>query len=92
MDVEFDPSKDLANLAKHGVSLAAAEAFDFETAVIDLDDRFDYGEDRMVALGFLKDALFVLVFVDIPTGIRAISLRRATKRESERYAEEAPSP
>ena len=63
--------------------------FDFETALIDLDDRFDYGEERMIALGFIEDTLFVAVFVETEAGVRAISLRPAEARERRRYAEAA---
>ena len=44
MSVEFDPAKNAANLAKHGISLARAADLDFQTAVIRPDQRRDYGE------------------------------------------------
>lgn len=87
MSVSYDPVKDRANIRKHGVSLDRMSDFDFETALIDLDDRFDYGEDRMIALGFIEDTLFVAVIVDTAEGVRAISLRPAEARERRRYAE-----
>jgi uncharacterized DUF497 family protein len=87
MDVEFDPAKDRANIAKHGVSLARAAEFDFRTAVILLDDRFDYGEDRWLATGFIADRLFTLVYVETDRGVRAISLRRSTRLEATIYAQ-----
>ena len=34
MKIEFDAAKDEANLAKHGVSLAAAAAIDLDGAVV----------------------------------------------------------
>ena len=49
MDIEFDPAKDAANIAKHGVSLAAAAEFDIRAVV--RDERRDYDEDRFNALG-----------------------------------------
>lgn len=55
MEIEFDPSKDRANVAKHGVSLADAGSFDWNTALEREDDRFDYGEIRFVALGLIRD-------------------------------------
>ena len=87
MDVSYDPAKNEANVRKHGVSFEQVRAFDFHTALIDLDDRYDYGEDRMIALGFIGEGLYVLVFVETATGIRVISLRPATPREGVRYAE-----
>ena len=44
--IEFDPEKEAANIAKHGVSLRLAERFVPAEALIQLDDRFDYGEPR----------------------------------------------
>lgn len=86
MDIEFDPAKDEANIAKHGVSLALAEGFDLTTAKIELDDRFDYGEDRFVALGLIGADVFVLIFTPRAV-VRVISLRKANRRERESYYE-----
>lgn len=87
MDIEFSPAKDVANLAKHGVSLRAAEGFDWTTAVEREDDRFDYGELRFVAIGFIGDQLYVLVFAEgsHEDAVRAISLRHAEKHEVRFY-------
>jgi uncharacterized protein len=85
--ISFDPAKDHANVQKHGVSLGLLAEFQFESALIDLDDRDDYGEDRMIGIGFIGDRLFVAVFVETELGVRAISLRPAQARERKRYAE-----
>jgi uncharacterized protein len=50
MVIEFDPAKDISNQAKHGVSLSLAKELDWEEALVWIDDRFDYGEARMIAL------------------------------------------
>ena len=87
MDIEFDPPKDDANLAKHGMRLAAAGAFDWNTALEREDDRYDYGEVRIVAIGFIGDRLFVLAFAEGSNddAVRAISLRPAEKHEVRYY-------
>ena len=91
MNVTFDPSKDAANLAKHGVSLTEAAGFEWGTAVMWPDTRRDYGEARMVALGYIGLRIMALVFVDRPpeqpTERRVISLRKANSREVKRYVE-----
>jgi len=91
MNVTFDPAKDAANLAKHGVSLFDAVGFEWGTAVVWPDTRRDYGEARMVALGYIGLRIMALVFVDRPpeqpTERRVISLRKANSREVKRYAE-----
>lgn len=87
VEIEFDPGKDRANAAKHGMSLAAAEGFDWDTALEREDDRFDYGEVRFVALGLIDDRLHVLVFTEgsQKDAVRAISLRPAEKHEVRFY-------
>ena len=87
MEVEFDPAKDTSNIAKHGVSLQAAKAFDWDMALEREDDRFDYDEVRFVALGPIGDRLHVLVFTEgsHDDAIRAISLRPAEKHEMRFY-------
>ena len=91
MNVTFDQDKDAANLAKHGVSLTEAAGFEWGTAVVWPDTRRDYGEARMVALGYIGLRIMALVFVDRPpeqpTERRIISLRKANSREVKRYAE-----
>ena len=91
MNVTFDPAKDAVNLAKHGFSLLDAVGFEWETAVVWPDTRRDYGEPRMVALGYIGLRIMALVFVDRPpekpTERRIISLRKANSREVKRYAE-----
>ena len=91
MSVVFDPAKDAANLAKHGFSLLDAKGFEWDTAVVWPDNRRDYGEARMAALGYIGLHIMAVVFVDRPpeqpTERRIISLRKANTREVKRYAE-----
>jgi len=85
--IAFDPAKDAANLAKHGVSLAAAAAFDWDTALEREDDRFDYGEVRFVAIGLIDGRLHVMVFTEgsDADAVRVISLRPAERHEKRFY-------
>ena len=83
----FDPVKDNANRTKHGVSLALAEVLFAGPHISIADDRFEYGEVREVAFGFINDRLFVCVYTDRGTERRIISLRKANKREARRYGE-----
>ena len=52
------------------------------------DDRFEYGELRELAFGLINDRLFVCVYVDRETERRVISLRRANRREVNRYGKD----
>ena len=85
MRIVFDPEKDATNLSKHGVSLAAAAELDWDAALAWIDDRADYGEQRIIALAPMGDRLFFVVFVDRDEARRVISLRRANRREVSRY-------
>lgn len=87
MRVEFDPVKDIGNQAKHGVSLALAGELDWESALVWVDDRFEYGELRMIALAPKTHTLYCIVFVDRGSARRVISLRRANRREVKHYVE-----
>ncbi len=89
MVITFDPAKDAENIRKHGISLARAEDFDFDTAHYVDDDSQDYGEIRVIAMSWLDALLYTLVFrdEDEPDTIRAISLRKATERERKQYVQ-----
>jgi uncharacterized DUF497 family protein len=87
MLVEFDPAKDELNLAKHGVSLALARQLDWDAALVWVDDRFAYGERRMIALAPATSTLYYVAFVDRGEVRRIISLRRAERREVKHYVE-----
>ena len=89
MKIEFDPGKDVAFQKKHGLSLVEAERMDLDTAVIDPDRRYTYGEDRFQALGLIEARLHLLVFTMRGDVLRAISLRKANPREVRRYDERA---
>ncbi len=87
MDIAYDPAKDIANVAKHGVSLALAVELEWESAVMWPDLRREYGEARMVAIGYIGLRLYLVVFVDRAEVRRIVSLRKANQREVKRYAE-----
>lgn len=81
--MQFDPAKNDANIAKHGVSLERATEMDIR-AVLE-DDRRDYGETRYRAFGFIDGVAHCLVFTDRQGALRAISLRRAHDKEMKRH-------
>ena len=85
MHYEWDESKRAANFAKHGMDFIDAERFEWATAIEAMDRRFDYGEERWVALGFIDNRLHVLIYTRRKKSIRLISLRRANSREREYY-------
>jgi len=87
MQIEYDPAKDAINRDKHGISLADAVYFEWNTAHIERDMRHDYGEQRFKATGYLGTRLYRVVFCMRNTKTRVISLRKANKREERNYAQ-----
>ena len=85
MRYEWDSAKDRQNIAKHGISLGAAELLFDGAERVSRDERFEYGERRMVARGLIAGRLFVCVFVDRGGVRRIISLRKANRREGDAY-------
>jgi len=85
MDIEFDSAKEKANLAKHGISLRAADALLSGPHLAVLDDRFAYGEERWQATGEIAGRLFVCVYTVRGDAYRIISLRKANRREIDGY-------
>ncbi len=87
MRIEFDPDKDNSNHAKHGVSLALAGELDWDAALVWVDNRFEYGEMRMIALAPKTAILYYVAFVERGSVRRIISLRRANRREVKHYVQ-----
>lgn len=84
MKIEFDPEKNNKNIIERDLSFERVKEFDFNTALFEIDDRRDYGEVRIIALGYIAERLHVLIFTKRES-IRVISLRRANKKERLRY-------
>jgi hypothetical protein len=84
--MEFDPAKDAANIAKHGVSLSRAAELAIETVVT--DDR--NAERRFRAYGVLDGRPYCLAFTLRGGDVRPISLRRAHQKEYRRHVPSSP--
>ena len=91
-DFEWDDAKAVENDRKHGVTFEAAiTAFADPFAVEIVDDREDYGEERMILLGLASGVVLAVVFTEREGRIRIISARRATKHEQAHYFEQRPA-
>ncbi|MFC0819904.1 BrnT family toxin [Moraxella marmotae] len=85
MKISYDLNKNQKNIDERGLSFDEVINFDWDSAKIAIDDRFDYGETRYIAAGFLGDRLHILVFTPLTDGVRVISFRKANKREIKHY-------
>jgi uncharacterized DUF497 family protein len=81
VNIEFDNAKDAANLAKHGVSLALGAVVLANPIGEFIDDRRDYGEQRMNAFGLVAGRLFACTYTIRNDARRIISVRRASRKE-----------
>ena len=89
--MDKDSQKEDRNIAERGLSLELAEQLDWTTALIWEDQRKDYGEHRYCVLGLIEDRLHSVVFTPRNGKPRVISLRKANKREVNRYEKASQS-
>jgi len=78
---EWDEAKRRSNLRRHGIDFADAERL-FEGLTDTLsDNRFEYGEERLLTYGLLRGEVVVIAHTERGGTIRIISMRKATKNE-----------
>ena len=86
MEIEFDPEKRERILRERGLDLADAGELLLGARLDELDDRFDYGEDRWRSLGLLSGEVVACVWVDLEAGrVRIITMWKARGHEQEKF-------
>jgi uncharacterized DUF497 family protein len=88
MQFEWDPDKDLANQAKHGLSFQeASELFSSEVDCLEFyDELHSLEEDRFIAVGPIQRGVIVVAYTERQDEvIRIVSVRTATKKERELF-------
>ena len=86
MNIEYQAAKREDTLAKRNLDMArAAEIFDGSTLTV-VDDRNDYGETRLITIGFLDARMVVMIWTQRGSARRIISLRKANEREQKTYS------
>lgn len=82
MEFTWSEAKRVANLKAHGLDFVdAPRVFEGLTYTF-ADDRFSYGEQRLVSLGLLAGVPVSVVHTETEYEIRVISFRKATSRET----------
>ena len=85
-EFEWDAEKARANYAKHGVTFEMArEVFKDPFGIDGIDDRGNYGEARLIAIGRAQGEILHVVYTERNGRLRLISARPATKRERDDY-------
>lgn len=78
---EWDETKYATNLRKHRIRFELIYRFDWSKAAYDVDDRYDYGEERQLAFGRIDGRGYAIVFVIRGHRVRIVSIRRAHDKE-----------
>ena len=88
MEFEWDETKRLTNLRKHGIDFIDVPIV-FDGYIVTVgDERFNYGEQRFVTFGLLQGQVVAIVHTEREEFTRIISARKASKYEQQIYFEE----
>ena len=86
MNFEWDEEKRNTNVQKHGIDFEDVKGAFSQPLLSRVDTRQDYGEERLIGVGFMREIAVVIVYTEPDENtIRIISARKATKHERESY-------
>jgi uncharacterized DUF497 family protein len=83
--IEWDEAKNRSNLVKHGLDFGDAEKVFAGPCITFVDDRFEYGEERLITLGLLAGRVVLIAHAPRGERTRIISMRKANRREQKIY-------
>ncbi|MGH8338356.1 MAG: BrnT family toxin [Gammaproteobacteria bacterium] len=88
---EWDEAKNAVNIARRGLDFDEAIAI-FDGAVVErIDQRRDYGEIRIVAIGLANDGVeLTVIYTMRGDSRRIISARRSHRHERRTYRQAYP--
>src|SRR5437763_13130743 len=87
-DFEWDPTKEFVNIQERNLDFATASRIWDGSIVEKIDERRDYGETSIIAIGEFDGNVLVVVYTWRGSARRIISARKANSREKRRYEEE----
>ena len=87
MDFEFDPTKSVANLKKHGIDFIEAQALWSDLDRIEIPAR-SLDEPRTQVIGRIGDVVWSAFITARDDRIRIISVRRARNEEKAAYLQD----
>ena len=85
MAITYDPAKRDRTLRERGLDFNDADEVFAGRVYQQRDDRRDYGEARLITIGFLRGRMVVLVWTPRGGDKHVISMRKANDREKARY-------
>jgi uncharacterized protein len=87
MIITFDPAKRDKTLVERGLDFNAAPRVFSGEIHEKPDERFDYGESRIITVGYLDGRMVVIVWTQRGDSRHIISMRHANGRERKAYAQ-----
>jgi uncharacterized protein len=91
MEISYDPVKRDATLLARGLDFEdASSVIDGPGALTAVDDRLDYGEERLVTYGWFNEAAVAVVWTKRDGRRRIISMRRMHEEETDYVGLERP--
>ncbi|HWA90234.1 MAG TPA: BrnT family toxin [Rhizomicrobium sp.] len=90
MIFEWEAAKSARNARERGLPFEVAMAVFDGPRLESPDDRRDYGERRVRAIGLVRNVALVCVYSDRDEARRIISLRVANRKERHAYGEAYP--
>lgn len=88
MEYEWDEVKRLANIRKHGIDFIDVPVIFGGATVTVEDNRYRYGEQRLITFGLLQGRVIAVVHTEREDGTRILSARKATRYEQQAYFEQ----
>lgn len=85
MKITFDPAKRDWTLRERGLDFADAAKVFSGLTLDHPDERYDYGEMRIITAGQLEDRMVIVVWTPRGDARHIISMRKANDREKARY-------
>jgi uncharacterized protein len=90
VDYEWDETKSETTRQERGLPFEVAILLFDRPVLVTVDDRFDYGETRLRAIGEVEGVILTCVYTEAGEVRRIISLRRASRRERNAYRSTYP--
>lgn len=85
LEFEWDENKRQSNLKKHGIDFVLACKI-FKNYTVEFEDnRYDYKEERFIAIGITKNQTLTVIYTMRNNVIRLISARKSTREEKKIY-------
>jgi len=85
MAIVYDPAKRERTLAERGLDFADGDIV-IEGAIFEfVDDRFEYGEQRITTVGYLNGRMVVVIWTERGADRHIISMRHAHAKERRRF-------